>query len=158
MHSAGADDFILRDRQLHVIDAEVGEELGRIVILVAIPGSMPPHAYFGKPLAAEHEITLPSGTGLGLGKLGLKCDLELDIRARRDRLSQLQVNHGLVIFVAIVGRDELQLRSQISLAHHFDALDVFRAVILVFPLLVASVAAAHELGVATNVALGWKAF
>ena len=74
-HAAGADDFILRHRELHVVDAEVGEELGGGVILVAIPGSVPPDAYFRKPLAAKHEIALPSGARLRLGKLVWKAIL-----------------------------------------------------------------------------------
>src|SRR5580658_10855701 len=60
LHSAGADNFILRHRQLDVVYSEVGKELSESVILMAIPGSVPPHADFRKPLPAQHEIALPS--------------------------------------------------------------------------------------------------
>ena len=44
LHTAGADDLILRHRELHVVDAEVGEEFCGRVILVAVPRAVPPHA------------------------------------------------------------------------------------------------------------------
>src|SRR5580658_6658910 len=60
LHSAGADDLVLRHRELYVVDAEVGEEFRHGVILMAVPGSVPPYAHFREPLAAQHEVTLPS--------------------------------------------------------------------------------------------------
>ena len=65
-HSAGANHFVLRNGQLHVVDAEVGEEFGCVVILVAIPCAVPPDADFRKPLAAKNEIALPARARLGL--------------------------------------------------------------------------------------------
>src|SRR5208282_2618373 len=102
---------------------EVGEELGGGVVLVAVPGSVPPHAYLRKPLAAEHEIALPTGTRLRFRHLIVEGDFELDVRTGGDRFGDGQLNHGLVVFVAIIGSDEVELRSQIALASDFDALD-----------------------------------
>ena len=124
----------LRHGELHVVDAEVGEELGGVVILVAVPGSVPPDADFRKPLAAEQEIALPSGAGLGFGKFGLEGDLELDECAGRDWLGKMQIDDRLIIFIAVVGSDVLQAFGEVSLSDDFDALDVFGAVVLVFPL------------------------
>ena len=58
-HSARTDDFVLRNGELYIVDAEVGEEFGGVVILVAVPGSMPADADFRKPLSAEEKIALP---------------------------------------------------------------------------------------------------
>src|SRR5215472_11320524 len=77
LHTTCANHLILRHSQLDVINAEIGEELGGGMILVAIPRALPPHPHFREPLPAQHEITFPSRSGLRLGKLSLECDLEL---------------------------------------------------------------------------------
>ena len=123
--SARTDNFILRDRKLHVVDAEVGEEFGRGVILMAVPRSIPPDADLGKPLSAEYEITLPARSGLRFGKLGLKCNLELYKCARRDGLGHVDVYDGLIIFITVVWGDELQLPRHVTLAYNLNVLDVF---------------------------------
>jgi len=89
LNAACANDFILRDCQLHVIDAEIGEELRRVVVLVAIPGAVPPYADLRKPLAAEHEIALPSGARLGFGEFRLEGDLELNESASGNGLGEV---------------------------------------------------------------------
>ena len=76
--AGGADDKSFGHLDRHVVDAEVGEELRCVVILVSVPGSVPPDSDFGEPLAAENEIAFPSGARLGFGKLRLEGDLELN--------------------------------------------------------------------------------
>ena len=53
LDSAGTDNLVLWDGQLHIVDAKVGEELGCGVVLVAVPRSVPPDPDLGKPLSAE---------------------------------------------------------------------------------------------------------
>ena len=125
LHAAGADDLVLRYGELHVVDAEVGKKFCGRVILMTVPGSVPPHADLGEPLSTEQEIALPSGAGLGLRQLIVKCDFELDESAGGIGFVEVQINNGLVVFVAIVGRDELQILGEIALPDDFDALDVF---------------------------------
>ena len=84
------DDESLGHFHRDVIDAEVGKKLCRVVILMAVPGPVPPDSDFGEPLAAENEIALPSGARLRFGKLGLEGDLELNERAGGNRLGDLQ--------------------------------------------------------------------
>src|SRR4029077_12776280 len=76
-HTARTHYFVLRQSQADVIHAEISEELGGCVILVAIPGAVPPHAHFREPLSAEDEVTVPTTASLRLGKFVVKPDLEL---------------------------------------------------------------------------------
>ena len=46
----------------------------------------------------------------------------------------MQIDHGFVVFVVIIGMDELQLRSEIALADDFEALDFLGPVVLGVPL------------------------
>src|SRR6202041_581823 len=99
-----------------------------------------------KPLAAEGEIALPSGARLGLGKFGLKHNLELHIGAGGDRFQNMNIDDGLVVFISIVRRDVLLFPSHVALAHYLNLFNFFRAIFLVFPLVVGGVAAALDLG------------
>src|SRR5262249_49161147 len=143
---ACANDLVLRYGQPHVVDAEISEEFGRIVVLVAIPGAVPPDSDLGEPLSAEQEITFPAGSGLRLGKLRLEGDLELNECTCRDRLGQAQVDDRLIIFITVVRGNELQIIRQVPLSDNLDTLDLFRTVVFRFPLLVMNVSAAHQLG------------
>ncbi len=147
-HTARANHLISRGSELHVVDTEVREEFGGGVILMAIPGSAPPHADFRKPLAAEHEVALPSRAGLRLRHLVVEDDLELHEGACGNGLSQRKIDDGFVVFVSIIGGDEMQLRSEIALAYHFDAFDFLGAEFFGIPLVVAGIAAAVALGLA----------
>ncbi len=51
LHAGGADVEIGWQSQLHVVGAEVGEELRGCVKLVAVPGILPPHPDLRKPLS-----------------------------------------------------------------------------------------------------------
>ena len=114
LYASRADDVVLRQRDLHVIGAEVGEELGHGVELVAVPCSMPPDADFGKPLSGEQEGALVAGAGDDLGELGAELDSELHILAGRYRTRQLHLEDRLVVGIAVVGRDELHLVRQVA--------------------------------------------
>ena len=89
-----------------------------------------------------------------LRELRLKGNLELDKCAGTDWLGNRQIDDGLIIFIAIIGRDEIAALGQVSLTDDLDALDVLGTVKLVFPLVIADVAAAHELGVADERGIG----
>src|ERR1700733_7585387 len=123
---------------------------------MAIPRAMPPHPNFWEPLPSEHEIALPSGARLGLGKLCLKPNLELHVLARRDYPGETHIGHGLVIFIAVVGLNVLQLRGQITLVNNLQSFDLFRAVFLRFPFVVSSIAASFEFSLAYPGRVGLK--
>ena len=133
LHSSRADDIILRQRNLHVIGAEVGEELGHGMELVAIPLPVPPQADLGKPLSGEQESALITGARDHLGKGCFELDLELHAFARSDRSRQLHLEDRLVVRIAIVGRDELHLLGQVSHAHHFEGSHLVGSVVLRLP-------------------------
>src|SRR5215469_13942410 len=105
---------------------------------------MPPDTDLGEPLAAKNKITFPSRARLRPGKLGLESDLELNECAGGNGLGEAQIDNGLIIFIAVVRGDELQVLGEVALAHNVNAFDVFRTVILRLPFLVSCVAAAHE--------------
>ena len=48
-------------------------------------------------------------------------------------MGKLQVDDGLVVFVAVVRCDELQLPGQVALTDDFKTLDVFRAIFFCLP-------------------------
>src|SRR5208282_748661 len=134
LDAAGANYLVLRHRQLHVINTEVGEELRIEVKLVAIPGAVPPNSNLGKPLTAENKVAIPPGTRHSLGKLIVEFDLELHIPIGWDGLRQVHLNYGAIVLVVVIGMHKLQLRSEFALAHDFKALDLLRAVALGIPL------------------------
>ena len=72
LHAGRADDVVLRQCDLHVVRAEVGEELGHGVELMAIPLAVPPHADLGEPLSREEERPLVAGARDDLGNFALK--------------------------------------------------------------------------------------
>src|SRR3954468_2681362 len=59
--SRGADDPSSRNGQAHVVGAEVGEEFGRCVELMAVPSGVLEHADLGEPLRDKKEISNRSG-------------------------------------------------------------------------------------------------
>src|SRR5207249_11926306 len=124
------------------------------VELVTIPRALPPHSDFWKPLSAQHKIALPSCARLRLRQLIVEYNFELHIRTGRNRLRYTHVHDGLVILVAIIRLDELQVFRQISLPHHFKAFDLFRTVFCVLPLRIVCVAITDELGFAHPRCLG----
>ncbi len=77
LHATRADDVILRQRDLHVKGAEVGEELRQRVELMAIPLPVPPDADLGEPLPGQQKGALVAGARDHLGKLRLELDLEV---------------------------------------------------------------------------------
>src|SRR6185312_6586861 len=119
--------------ELYVKHAEIGKELGVGVELMAVPRAVPPHSYFGKPLPSENEVAIVAGARHHLGKLVVKLNVKLDRLARCDGLRQLHLDDSFVVGIAVVRRDEFQLRSQIALSGNFKFLDVDRAVIFRIP-------------------------
>ena len=65
----------------------------------------------------------------------MPLDLELHIAIRRNRLGQAHLHHRLVVFVIIIGMNELQLRRQVPLVHNFEFLDFLRAITFPVPFL-----------------------
>src|SRR3954464_15923979 len=55
--SRSADDPSSRNGQAHVVGAEVGEEFGRCLELMAVPSGVLEHADLGEPLGHKKEIS-----------------------------------------------------------------------------------------------------
>ena len=117
---------------------------------------MPPHPYFGEPLATQKKVTLPSGTRLGFWKLCDEGDLELNVSAGGNRFRDAQIDYRLIIIIAVIRCDVLQVLRQVPLTYDFNALDVLRPVVFGLPLLVPGIASTHELGVAHKRRFGLK--
>ncbi len=77
LHTGCADDVILRQRDLHIISAEVGKELGHGMELMTIPLPMPPYSDLGEPLPGEQKSAFVSGAGDHFRKGRLELDFEL---------------------------------------------------------------------------------
>ena len=134
LHPAGAHDFVLRQGELYIEGAEVGKEFCVGMELMTVPRPLPPDADLGEPLRSHHEIVAVAGAGEDLPKLVVERDPELHRFVRRHRARQLDLEHGAVIGIAIVGSDKLDLRGQIAHADHFQRLHLGGSLVLVFPL------------------------
>src|ERR1019366_5328585 len=113
---------------------------------MTVPGSVPPHANFGKPLSAQQEVALPTCTRQSFRELIVEGDLELHVAIRRNRLRQMHLDHSSVVFVCVIQLNELKLRRQIALSHHLETLDVLRPVVLAVPLFERNVSSAVSFG------------
>ncbi len=118
--TAGADDFVLRNGDLHVEGAEVREKFGVGVKLMAVPGVLPPDADFGEPLADHIEIVGVAGALDDLGKHIVKGDVELHGGAGRDWFWQRDLENRAVVLVAIVGMDEFHFVRKVAGAFDFQ--------------------------------------
>ena len=78
---AGPDDILSRRREFHVKSPKIRKELGVRMKLMAVPGVVPPHAHFGKPLPSQDKVVLVPGAGYDLWHFGFKANLECDFRA-----------------------------------------------------------------------------
>ena len=74
--------------QRHVVDAEVGEELGARVELVAVPARVLQDAELGEPLRDEEEVADGAGARERARHMRGPRDLDRRARARRDRFGQ----------------------------------------------------------------------
>ena len=83
--AGGADDPAVRDRQPHVVDAEVGEELGRGVELMAVPAGVLEDADLRKPLREEVVVADRSRARERARHAGRPGDLDVDGFAGRHR-------------------------------------------------------------------------
>src|SRR5256885_10353954 len=105
--SAAANHLVFWNGQLYVVDAKIGEEFRGVVILMTIPRSMPPHPYFGEPLATQKKVTLPSGTRLGFWKLCDEGDLELNIGTGGEPVCGAPIDYRLIIINFVLPWDVL---------------------------------------------------
>ena len=110
----GADHPALRDRQPDVVAAEVGEELGRRMELMAVPAGVFEHADLGKPLRDEVEVADRAGARERARHARRPRDLDGDRFAGRDRAVERHLHHGPIVGVAVVRRDEARLRRQVG--------------------------------------------
>jgi hypothetical protein len=96
----------LRHGHAHVVDAEVREELGGGVELMRVPAGFLQHAQFRKPLGDEVVVVDIARARKRPWHLRAPLDLDLDRVAGPDRLWQRHREHGAVLCVAVVWRDE----------------------------------------------------
>src|SRR5690349_11474841 len=108
--------------------------------LVAIPGAVPPHSHFGKPLRSHREGSLVAGTRYHFGKLVVKLNAELHGLSRWNRPWESHLYDGAVVGIVVVRRYELQFCSEVAFAGHFEFLDVNRTEVARLPCLIAIIA------------------
>ena len=130
LDAAGADDITLGKPEVDVVSAEVGKELGVIVILMTVPRAVPKDADLGKPLGPHDEISLISGSGSGEWELVVKGDVEANHLLRRQRFGEGDFHHRMVVLIAIVGGSEAHVLGEIPIALERDALDLDGALLL----------------------------
>ena len=110
----GADDPSRGHRQADVVDAEVGEELGRGVELMAVPSGILEHADLRKPLRDEVEVADGAGARERARALARPRDLDVDRLARLHRRVE---RHSITVRssdVPVVGRDEAEARRHVG--------------------------------------------
>jgi hypothetical protein len=143
--AARADDFVLRQREFHIEGAEIGEEFGVGVELVAIPGVLPPHADFWKPLADHDEVAFVAGAMEDFGKLIVKGNVKLHGSARSYGLGQRDLENGAVVGIVVVGMDEFHLAGQIARAFDFELANLDAAFVFFVPACIrAGAARSHQ--------------
>ena len=95
----------LRQRELHVVDAEVGEELGPGVERVAVPRALPEDADLREPLHDEVVVVHPAGPAdAAVGHERVPLDPEAAGLAGRDRLRRPHLHHRPVVRVPVLGQ------------------------------------------------------
>ena len=102
----GPDDVLFGDGDLDPVGAEIGEELGIGVILVAIPRAVLEDADLGEPLPDHVELPEIPRTGEHLGQAGRERDLEDDPLARADGGRERHLHDRLVVGVPVVRPEE----------------------------------------------------
>ncbi len=106
--AGGSDHVAAREGEVDGEGAEVGEELGGGVVLVAVPGAVPEDAGFGIPLAAHDEVALVAVAGDGEGNWSWKARWKVTESlgaSGRGRVISATVWSSAV---AVVGRDEVE--------------------------------------------------
>ena len=93
-------------------------------------GLLPKDADLGKPLATHDEVALPSIASDRDRKLVVKDDVEGDGLVGGHRARELDLHHGVIVHVAIVGRDELHRLRDVTEAVGGDCLDLDSADLL----------------------------
>ena len=109
-----ADDPAVRHRQPDVVDAEVGEELGRGVELMAVPARVLEDADLRKPLREEVVVADRAGARERARHARRPGDLDVDRLAGRHRRGERHLCHRPVVQVAVVGRDEAHGRGDVD--------------------------------------------
>ncbi len=133
LHASRTNDVALRQRDLHVVSAEIGKKLSHRVELMAIPCPVPPHADLGKPLSGEQEGALVASAGDHLRENRMELYLEDDVLSGWDRAGKLDFKDGLVVGIAIIGRDKLDLLGEVPHADNFKRGNVVRPAVLRVP-------------------------
>ena len=108
LDAGGAHRPARRHRQPDIVDAKVGEELRRVVELMAVPAAILEHADLRKPLGDEEVVVDDAGSREGPRHVRRPRDLDLDAAARRDRRVERDVGNRPIVRVAVVGRDVAQ--------------------------------------------------
>ena len=117
----------LRQRERHVVVAEVREELGRGVELVRVPSVVGRDAQLREPLGAEKVVVLPARARHGARKPALPVHAKDERLAGRDRPRQRDRDERPVVGIAVVRREILQRRRQIGAVLEGDAVDLGKA-------------------------------
>ena len=106
LDAGGAHEPAGRHGEPDVVGAEVREELGGRVELVAVPAGILQHADLRKPLCHEVEITDGAGAREGPRHPGGPGDLDVERFPGRDGAIERHFQDRPVVRVAVVGRDK----------------------------------------------------
>src|SRR5438552_10593209 len=100
---ARSENIVLRDRQLHVISPEVGEEFCGGVKLVAVPSAVPPRPDLREPLSDHEAVAFVTGTSQHFRELVVEGNLECYLGTRQHRQPQADLKDGAVVGIADSG-------------------------------------------------------
>ncbi len=121
--AGGSDHVAVRDGEVDVVGAEVGEELGGGVVLVAVPCAVPEDAGLGEPLTTHDEVALVAVAGDGEGELVVEGEAEGDGVVGGERAGEGDLGYGVVEEVAVVGGDEVEGGGEVAVGVGFDVGD-----------------------------------
>src|SRR5271155_4492786 len=143
--SGRADDVSLWQSKLYVEYTEIRKELRGVVKLMAIPCSVPPYTYLGKPLSCHHEVVPVTSPSHNSRQFGFEADFECNISVRQNRLGQLHQKHRAIICIPVIRSDEFHLLGEITHAFDHKRLDYDYAKIFVIEIFRSSLAVAPRL-------------
>ena len=90
---------------------------------MAVPGTVPKDAGLGIPLTSHDEAALVTVAGDGERELVVKGEVEGDGVVGSEWMGQGDLGYGVVLRVAVIGRDEVHGRGEVAVAVGLDVGD-----------------------------------
>src|SRR5207249_6410483 len=108
-------------------------ELGRGMELMAVPTVVPPHSDLREPLRNNKEIPLVAGACDNFRKVVVEANPKLDVFAGQHGFRQAHPKDRVVVLVAVVRLDKLNLLRQLTHSRDGEREDFDRAKMLRVP-------------------------